>query len=119
MRVIGLTMWIEDGQAHMQPIEIERSRYRLTATGTLSIELEGLEAGVWFGIAAPAGTPAPIVAKLNAAINKVVEDTGVRERLAKVDIIAQGSTPEELGTLFERQSVTWATTLKRAGVKPE
>ena len=44
VRVIGLTMWIEDGQAHMQPVEIDRSRYLLSAKGILSVELEGLNA---------------------------------------------------------------------------
>ncbi|WP_295633547.1 hypothetical protein [Novosphingobium sp.] len=44
VRVIGLTLWIEDGQAHMQPVEIDRSRYLLSAKGTLSVELDGLNA---------------------------------------------------------------------------
>ena len=44
VRVIGLTMWIEDGQAHLQPVEIDRSRYMLGAKCTLSVELEGLNA---------------------------------------------------------------------------
>lgn len=83
------------------------------------IVLEGLEAGVWFGIAAPAGVPPSIIAKLNAAINKAVLDNGVREKLAKVDITAQGGTPEALGQLIERQSAIWSATLKRAGVRPE
>ncbi|MDP9086288.1 MAG: hypothetical protein M3N02_05930 [Pseudomonadota bacterium] len=50
VRVIGITLWIEDHQAHMQPIEIERSRYMLTAKGTLSVELEGLNAE-WIALA--------------------------------------------------------------------
>ena len=50
MRVIGITLWIEDHQAHMQPIEIERSRYLLSAKGTLSVELEGLNAE-WIALA--------------------------------------------------------------------
>ena len=50
VRVIGITLWIEDAQAHMQPIEIERSRYFLSAKGTLSIELEGLNAE-WIALA--------------------------------------------------------------------
>jgi hypothetical protein len=50
VRVIGITLWIEDAQAHMQPIEIERSRYLLSAKGTLSIELEGLNAE-WIALA--------------------------------------------------------------------
>ena len=50
VRVIGITLWIEDAQAHMQPIEIERSRYFLSAKGTLSVELEGLNAE-WIALA--------------------------------------------------------------------
>ena len=50
VRVIGLTLWIEDGQAHIQPIEIDRSRYRLSAKGTLSVEIEALNAE-WIALA--------------------------------------------------------------------
>lgn len=50
VRVIGITLWIEDHQAHMQPIEIERSRYLLSAKGTLSVELDGLNAE-WIALA--------------------------------------------------------------------
>ena len=83
------------------------------------IKSEALDEGVWFGFGAPAATRSDIVMKLNAAILKAVADPVVREKLAKVDVTAEGSTPEELEHLIKQQSVTWADTLKRAGVKPE
>ena len=50
VRVIGLTFWIEDGHANLQPVEIERSRYRLSASGTLSVELDAMNAE-WIALA--------------------------------------------------------------------
>ena len=112
----------QDGKLRMLGITGTQRLTALPDVATLAeqgIELDGLEAGVWFGIAAPAGLRPDITAKLNAAINKAVQDQTVRDKLAKVDIIAQGGTPEALAELIQRQAATWAATLKKAGVKPE
>jgi tripartite-type tricarboxylate transporter receptor subunit TctC len=57
--------------------------------------LPGYEAGSWYGILAPAGTPRDIVMKLNAEIVKALKQPEVRERLANEGAEAIGGTPEE------------------------
>lgn len=57
--------------------------------------LPGYEAGSWYGILAPAGTPRDIVMKLNAEIVKALKQPEVRERLATEGAEAIGGTPEE------------------------
>jgi tripartite-type tricarboxylate transporter receptor subunit TctC len=57
--------------------------------------LPGYEAGSWYGILAPAGTPRDIVMKLNAEIVKALKQLEVRERLANEGAEAIGGTPEE------------------------
>jgi tripartite-type tricarboxylate transporter receptor subunit TctC len=57
--------------------------------------LPGYEAGSWYGILAPAGTPRDIVMKLNAGIVKALKQLEVRERLANEGAEAIGGTPEE------------------------
>jgi tripartite-type tricarboxylate transporter receptor subunit TctC len=59
------------------------------------IQMTGFERGSWYGIAAPAGTPDAIVAKLNAALNKAVRNKEARDKMAKSEIHLQGGTPEE------------------------
>lgn len=83
------------------------------------LTLKGFEQDTWFGISAPAGTPDPIIAKINAAFNKALQDKGVIEKLAKIDVRTAGGTPEQFGKLWSEQIVTWAEVLKAAGVKPQ
>ena len=73
----------------------------------------GFEAVTWFGIAVPAGTPAPIVAKLNADIGKVLAMPDVKERLGGE--LTTG--PEAFAALIKRDHDKWAGVIKEAGIK--
>jgi len=83
------------------------------------LTLKGFEQDTWFGISAPAATPDPIIEKVNAAFNKALQDKGVIEKLAKIDVRTAGGTPQQFGKLWAEQIVTWAAVLKAAGVKPQ
>src|SRR5262245_11857450 len=61
--------------------------------------VKGADAPLWFGIWAPAGTPANIVAKINADTRKVLADPGVRERLANLGNETMDMSPEEFTRL--------------------
>jgi tripartite-type tricarboxylate transporter receptor subunit TctC len=69
-------------------------------------------------IATP-GTPAPVIAKLNAALNASVATPEMREDLRKRGFVAMGGTPEELGKWTAGQAPIWGPVLQAAGVKPE
>jgi tripartite-type tricarboxylate transporter receptor subunit TctC len=77
----------------------------------------GFEAATWFGIYAPAGTPRPIVEKLNAEVLSILALPAVKERLAGlgVDLIAQG--PEQLAALTKADLEKWGPVVKKAGIK--
>lgn len=73
----------------------------------------GFEAITWFGIAVPAGTPAPIIARLDAEVAKVLDAPDVKERLnGKVDL-----GPAEFAALIKSDHEKWATVVKEAGIK--
>jgi len=69
-------------------------------------------------IATP-GTPAPVIAKLNAALNASVATPEMREDLCKRGFVAMGGTPEELGKWTAVQAPIWGPVLQAAGVRPE
>jgi tripartite-type tricarboxylate transporter receptor subunit TctC len=84
-----------------------------------SIDLGGIEDGAWFGIVAPKGTPAPIIEKLNRAVNQVLEDPKIRAGFeTKAFATVTGGTPEEFGTFLRSQQKFWHETLEAAGVHP-
>ena len=72
-----------------------------------------------YTLIAPPGTPAPIVARLNAALNASVATPEMREDLRKRGFVAMGGTPEELARWTSVQASIWGPVLQAAGIKPE
>ena len=81
--------------------------------------LKGFESNTYFGVFAPAGTPAAIVQRLNAEINKALQAADFRERLAANGAEPVGGTPEQFTQVIERETVKYAAVIKRAGIKAE
>jgi tripartite-type tricarboxylate transporter receptor subunit TctC len=81
--------------------------------------LAGFEFNSWFAMLAPAGTPADIVARLNAEVVKALADTQVREQLLAQGLTPRGSGAEELGVATKAQLAKYAALIKRAGIKAE
>jgi tripartite-type tricarboxylate transporter receptor subunit TctC len=111
-----------DGKVRMLGVSGDRRLAQMPEVPTfkeLGLKLRGFEQDTWFGISAPAGTPDAIVDKLNAAVNKALQDKDVITKLAKVDIRTVGGTPVQFAKLWHEQIATWRDVLKAAGVKPE
>ena len=71
------------------------------------------------GLIAPANTPREIVAALNAAINKVLQQPGVREKYAGVGAVTTGGTPEQFAAYIAEDLARWTKVVKDANVKVE
>jgi len=79
----------------------------------------GYEIGSWQAIFAPAGTPKPIVQKLNTSIVGVLKMPDVQERLAGLGMDTVAGTPDELGQFQKAEVVKWSKIVKEANIKPE
>lgn len=73
----------------------------------------------WQGVFAPANTPAPIVAKLNAALNKVIGQPSVSQRLIELGYEPKPSTEQELGTLIAKDLQVYKKVIQEANIKAE
>jgi len=80
--------------------------------------LPGYEAVSWYGILATAGTPRPIVDRLNAEIRKIVASPEVRDALANQGAEPITDTPEEFAAIVRADVVKWAKIVKATGAKP-
>ncbi len=101
----------------------------LGVTGTRRIPLAPdiptvAEAGVpgyaitaWGGYMAPAGTPGPVVAKLNAELNKAIASPAIRERWLALGIEPVGGTPERFAAHVKTETAKWADVIRRAEIK--
>jgi tripartite-type tricarboxylate transporter receptor subunit TctC len=79
--------------------------------------LPGYDAGVWYAVLAPAGTPREIVAKLNAEIVRALRAPEVKALLDKANIEIVGSTPEDLTKFMKSEIAKWAKVVKAANVQ--
>jgi tripartite-type tricarboxylate transporter receptor subunit TctC len=77
----------------------------------------GYEANGWYGFAAPKGTPAEIVEKLNAAINAGLNDPEVKARFAQLEATPLVFTPKQYGEFLVSESERWGKAVKASGVK--
>jgi tripartite-type tricarboxylate transporter receptor subunit TctC len=71
----------------------------------------------WAGLLIKSGTPPDVTARLNAAVNKVLQTEKVRDALSKLGVDPGGGTPEEFGTMFRSEIVRWTKIVNDAGIK--
>jgi tripartite-type tricarboxylate transporter receptor subunit TctC len=72
---------------------------------------------LWYGLLAPAGTPAPVIRKLNSEVTKALESADVRERLQAQGAEPMPGTPEAFASFMREEMAKWAPVVKQAGVK--
>jgi tripartite-type tricarboxylate transporter receptor subunit TctC len=81
--------------------------------------LAGYEVYGWYGFAAPARTPRPIIERLHAEVVKIAQNPKMKARLASQGLELVGSSPEEFDTFIRAEITKWSAVLKAAGLKPE
>ena len=81
--------------------------------------LPGYDAGTWFGILAPRGTPQPIVERLRTEALKAMATPEVKARFATLALDAGGGTPEDFGNFLKNETGKWAGVVKSAGIRLE
>jgi len=75
--------------------------------------------GAWFGIVAPVGTPAAVVARLNSAIDRSLAKPEVRDRLVGLSMVPVGGPPAAFKSFLEQDQVRWSALIKAADIKVE
>ena len=79
--------------------------------------LTGYDSTGWFGVVAPAETPTPIVARLNAALDAALSDDQVRSTLRGLGVEPLPGTPEAFGAYIRSETRKWAQVIKAANIK--
>ena len=80
---------------------------------------QGFEATTWYGLLAPAGTPTPIIARLNAEVNRALKTPEVRERLASEGGEALGGSPEQFASFLRAEHAKWGHVVRESGARAE
>ena len=78
--------------------------------------LSGFDSGLWAGLAAPAGTPAAIINKVQVDMNKVLDMPDVKEKLIGLALIPMPGTPASMAELIRNDQAKWKKTIEEAGL---
>jgi len=71
----------------------------------------------WYGLLAPARTPAPIVAKLNQAVTRALADPDISRKLLASGAIPTPTSPEQFGVLLKEELARWGRVVREKGIK--
>jgi tripartite-type tricarboxylate transporter receptor subunit TctC len=117
-----------DGLQQPQPF-IQNGKLKLLAVASLkrlpgypdvpaiSESYSGFEASTWYQLLAPAGTPAPVIARLNEQIQKFVNDPATRDKLLAQGAILGGGTPAQLAEYSKAETRRWGALISKTGIK--
>jgi len=86
---------------------------------TIAESLPGFEVSNWIGLFAPAGTPSPVVAKINAEVQKIMQQPDVQQRLAAEGAKFIPTTPESFAAFQKNEAAKWSKAIAEAGIKPQ
>jgi tripartite-type tricarboxylate transporter receptor subunit TctC len=116
---VGLTQYVQAGTLRALAVTTRTRSEALPDIATIGEFVPGYEASTWFGMGAPNGTPADVVAVLNGEINAGLADPRIRARLAAFGGVALAGAPADFGELIAAEVDKWAKVVRFASIKPE
>jgi tripartite-type tricarboxylate transporter receptor subunit TctC len=110
---------IRSGQLRALAVTTLKRSDALPGVPTVAETVPGFEASSWFGIAAPKGTPADIIERLNRETNAGLADTTIAARLTDMGGMALTGSPADFGKLIADETEKWSKVIRDAGIKAE
>ncbi|HMG80837.1 MAG TPA: tripartite tricarboxylate transporter substrate binding protein [Xanthobacteraceae bacterium] len=110
---------IRSGQLRALAVTTLKRSDALPGVPTVAETVPGFEASSWFGIAAPKGTPADIVALINRETNAGLADPTIKARLDDMGGMALTGSPADFGKLITDETEKWGKVISDAGIKAE
>jgi tripartite-type tricarboxylate transporter receptor subunit TctC len=112
----GSIEFVRSGQLRALGVTVAERWPALPDVPTIAETLPGYEASIWYGISAPKGTPADIVAILNKSVAAGLADVKVKAKLAELGGIPMPMSPAEFGKLVADETEKWAKVVKFANI---
>jgi tripartite-type tricarboxylate transporter receptor subunit TctC len=118
--ISGLIPQVRSGKLRALAVTGTKRSSELPDVPTLAESaLPGYDISTWFGVVAPAGTPADIVTRLNTTLVKIVSEKETQSFLVAQGLEPEASTPDGLGRIIAAEIPKFARIVKAAGIKPE
>lgn len=107
---------VKAGKLKLLGVSTPKPSPLMPSAPTIGQSLPGYETVVWFGILAPAGTPAPVINRLNAAIREVLAQPEIQKKFVGYGCIATASTPQEFAAMIAAEVPKWKSIVETAKI---
>ncbi len=114
-----MNAFIKEGRVRLLGVSSAQPSPLVPGGVPINQTLPGFQADVWFGLFAPAGTPRDVVARLNDAIGKALQQPDVKAKFETAGSLPVGSTPEQMMARITDESAAWAAIVRDANIKTE
>jgi tripartite-type tricarboxylate transporter receptor subunit TctC len=110
----------QGGNAHILAVATEQRLAALPDVPTLiEAGVPGFVSDTWNALSAPPKTPAPIVNKLNQAVNDIIAAPETKKQFEELSLLPAGGSPAEMGKFVRAETARWTEVIRRAGIQPE
>jgi tripartite-type tricarboxylate transporter receptor subunit TctC len=110
----------KSGRARILAVTVKQRVPALPDIPTLEqAGVSGCDSDTWHALTLPPKTPDDIVAKLNAAANKALQDPDLLARFRQLSIVPGGGSPADAAAFIKSETARWSAVIKDAGIKPE
>jgi tripartite-type tricarboxylate transporter receptor subunit TctC len=116
---IAAMEYVKAGKLRALAVTSTRRSELLPDVPTVAEFVPGYEASQWYGVGAPKGTPADVIAKLNSEINAALADPKLKARLSDLGAELTPMTSAEFGKLIADETEKWAKVVRSANLKPD
>lgn len=108
---------VKAGKIRLLAVTSSKRLAQLPDVPTVSEMIPGFVTGSWQGVLAPAGTPKPVIDRLNTEMAKIVKMPDVQQKMATLGAEPLNYSPEEFGSWMRTQVSDWSKVVKEAGIK--
>lgn len=116
LNIGGVQKYIDAGRLRALGMTSLKRSPLVPALPTVSETLPGFEVNAWFGMAAPAGTPKPIIDRLYTEIAKIIKSPEMVQRVNQLGYDVEGTTPEQHAAKIKEDLAKWAAIIKATGL---
>lgn len=115
----AINAFVANGQLRMLGVSSPKASPLVPNVPPISDTLPGFSVLAWFGIAAPAGTPPEVIARLNDAINKAIAEPATQKKLAFLGMTPAPGSAAQFGQLMRDDQKIWVKVMQEANLSPE
>jgi tripartite-type tricarboxylate transporter receptor subunit TctC len=117
--LLGAQPFYESGRLRALAVTTAQRWHSLPQLPAVAETVPGYEAQTYYGMFVPKGTPQPIVDRLNAEVNKILQDGGIKKTLEAQGLAPSGGTPAKFGARARKEYDGWVKVVREIGLKIE